>query len=213
MSLTDTYVQCYGQTPDLFRKISDGQAPTQFTQQHLKDIGFTSSSHRGFIPLLKALGFLTSEGQPTQRYHAYRDPSQSKRVMAEALREAYGDLFVIKDKPTKADQAIIKGKFKSAHNTSDRAALLMTNTFFSLLALADLSTGAKTEAKRSEQPKETPSQETPPVKEQNVLEPKPEKPSRMPGLHYNIQIHLPASKDVEVFNAIFKSLKEHLFES
>ena len=31
-------------------------------------------------------------------------------------------------------------------------------------------------------------------------------------LHYNIQIHLPATKDVEVFNAIFKSLKEHLLE-
>jgi hypothetical protein len=33
-----------------------------------------------------------------------------------------------------------------------------------------------------------------------------------PGLHYNIQIHLPASKDIEVYNSIFKALKEHLFE-
>jgi hypothetical protein len=33
-----------------------------------------------------------------------------------------------------------------------------------------------------------------------------------PTLHYNIQIHLPATKDVEVFNAIFKSLKEHLLD-
>jgi hypothetical protein len=32
------------------------------------------------------------------------------------------------------------------------------------------------------------------------------------GLHYNIQIHLPATKDTEVYDAIFKSLKEHLFE-
>jgi hypothetical protein len=31
-----------------------------------------------------------------------------------------------------------------------------------------------------------------------------------PGLHYNIQIHLPATKDIEVYNAIFKSVKEHL---
>lgn len=30
------------------------------------------------------------------------------------------------------------------------------------------------------------------------------------GLHYNIQIHLPATKDAEVYNAIFKSLREHL---
>jgi hypothetical protein len=32
------------------------------------------------------------------------------------------------------------------------------------------------------------------------------------GLHYNIQIHLPATKDVEVYNAIFKSLRNHLIE-
>ena len=32
------------------------------------------------------------------------------------------------------------------------------------------------------------------------------------GLHYNIQIHLPATKDSEVYNAIFKSLREHLLE-
>ena len=32
------------------------------------------------------------------------------------------------------------------------------------------------------------------------------------GLHYNIQIHLPATKDVEVYNAIFKSLKDHLID-
>jgi hypothetical protein len=30
------------------------------------------------------------------------------------------------------------------------------------------------------------------------------------GLNYNIQIHLPATKDLEVYNAIFKSLREHL---
>jgi hypothetical protein len=35
-------------------------------------------------------------------------------------------------------------------------------------------------------------------------------PDGSPSLHYNIQIHLPATKDVEVFNAIFKSLREHL---
>ena len=29
-------------------------------------------------------------------------------------------------------------------------------------------------------------------------------------MHYNIQIHLPETKDIAVFDAIFKSLKEHL---
>jgi hypothetical protein len=30
------------------------------------------------------------------------------------------------------------------------------------------------------------------------------------GFHYNIQIHLPTTTDITVYNAIFKSLKEHL---
>ena len=38
------------------------------------------------------------------------------------------------------------------------------------------------------------------------------KPKGSLGLHYNIQVHLPATKDVEVYNAIFKSLKNHLLE-
>jgi len=32
------------------------------------------------------------------------------------------------------------------------------------------------------------------------------------GLHYNIEIHLPATKDIEVFNAIFHALRENLLE-
>ena len=30
------------------------------------------------------------------------------------------------------------------------------------------------------------------------------------GLHYNIQIDLPATRDSAIYDAIFKSLKEHI---
>ena len=95
MALSNAYVQIYGQIGDFFSKLQDGQAPDQFTQQHLKDIGFLSSNHRALIPLIKSLGFLTPEGVPTPRYHEYRNRSQAHRIMGEALREAYSDLFFI----------------------------------------------------------------------------------------------------------------------
>lgn len=93
MPLTDAYVQTTGQIPEFLQAIAQGQAPPQFTQQHLKDIGFTSTNHRAFIPLLKALGFLSADGVPTSRYHDYRDQSQSRRILGEGLREAYADLW------------------------------------------------------------------------------------------------------------------------
>lgn len=206
MALSSSWVQAANRLPDVFAKIRDGQAPSQVTQQLLKDWGFSSSSDRAIIPLLKSLDFLTPTGQPTQRYHDYRDHSRSKAVMADALRAAYHDIFLIKANPTKSDQSSVTGKFKSFHNTSDDVAQRMSKTFFALLDLADMSGKVSTE--------------TPPVSpshENHSHAPAAKAPQQsmnhpLAGLHYNVQIHLPATKDVEVYNAIFKSLREHFVD-
>jgi uncharacterized protein DUF5343 len=204
MALSKVYVQVYGQLGQLFARIAEGQAPEKFTTQYLKDLGFTSSNYRAVIPLLKSLGFLSEDGTPTPRYHDYRNPARSRRIMADALREAYGDVFTIKANPTDADRPLIEGKFKSVHNASANVAKLMANTFYSLLELADLSFGA-IETKKEEKHLE------PPIHPKTGDDTKPVSHPR-PTLHYNIQIHLPATKDIEVFNAIFKALKEHLLD-
>ena len=207
MALTSVYVQIYGQLSDVFKKLREGQAPGQFSLQHLKDLGFTSSNYRAVIPLLKAIGFLDADGKPTTLYHEYRNEAQSRKVMATAVRRAYADIFVLKAKPTATDRAVIEGKFKSTHNTSPHVAKLMANTFFALQDLADLND--------EDADRQTPDTVVPPVPLRDEFKPhEPEqKPSKAhPTLHYNIQIHLPATKDIEVFNAIFKSLKEHLLD-
>lgn len=216
MALADNYVQTYGQLPEVFKRLSEGQAPDKVTRQHLKDIGFASSNFHAVIPLLKTLGFLASDGTPTSRYHAYRDSSQSRAVLGEALREAYSDLFTIKAHPTPGDKPLIEGKFKSVHNTSERVASLMASTFYSLLNIADVSTPRTPAAGASgPTPVPAPAPKPDPVSPPPAPAPTPvdvDRKHRPPTLHYNIQIHLPATKDVEVFNAIFKSLREHLLD-
>ena len=206
MTLTNTYVVAKNRIPELFDKIRDGQAPSQVTIQLLKDWGFSSSNDRAFLPLLKAIGFLTPTGQPTPRYHDYRDHSRSKVIMGEALKEAYHDIFLIKAHPTQSDQKAIIGKFKSFHNASDNVAQLMSKTFFALLDLADIS------AKSYKVPEAA---EPADIIENDVTKPTinfGQAQASLAGFHYNIQIHLPATKDVEVYNSIFKSLKEHFVD-
>jgi len=205
MALTDAYVQIYGQLPEVFAKLAEGEAPAQFTIQHLKDLGYTSSNYRALIPLLKALGFLDASGRPSQRYHDYRNGALSRTVMSQALREAYSDIFTLKSRPSDRDKALVQGKFKSTHNSSENTAKLMANTFFALLGLADLdsSTGPVSAA-----PLEVPSSSD---SSPNVSMPAPHG-RKATSPHYNIQIHLPATKDLEVYSAIFKSLKEHLLD-
>jgi len=123
MALASAYVLPTNRLPEIFSKIRDGQAPERFTQQLLKDWGFASTNDRAFIPLLKTLGFLSPDGTPTQRYHDYRDHSRSKKVLGQAMRDAYSDIFLIKERPSNADRTAIEGKFKSFHNASDNVAV------------------------------------------------------------------------------------------
>ncbi|HEY1947258.1 MAG TPA: DUF5343 domain-containing protein [Bryobacteraceae bacterium] len=186
--------------PAIMKKIVDGTAPDKFTVAHLKGLGFKSSNDQGVIPVLKDLKFLSPDGVPLQRYLDYRDTSKSKAVMAEALREAYSDLFHISERPSENDRDAIRGKFKSTHNASDSVANLQTATFLNLLKLADLDS-PKTKHAIIEAPIG-----------KSMPERMREEPSGpvVPNLRYNIEVHLPATKDIDVYNAIFKSLREHL---
>ena len=124
--------------------------------------------------------------------------------------EAYQEIFTINENPTPHDRPVIEGKFKSTHNVSDRLAQLQAMTFFALLKLADLDAARG----RSHQPpsrEDEGQQQDKPVAEESSSNAAsmPPKPGPL-QLRYNIEVHLPPTKDVEVYNAIFKSLREHL---
>jgi hypothetical protein len=210
MALLNQSTLVSSQLSGFFDTLLSGQAPDKFNREFLRDIGFTSSNHLALIPLLKGLGFLSADNSPTERYRSFLDKTKSRKIIAEALKEAYGDIFVIKTKPTKADLELIQGKYKSTYNLSDLSADRAAKTFLALLELADPET---LYGQPEEQTK---------IKDHKApdLEPDADHSGKHPtkgrksvvGLNYNIEIHLPATKDVEIYNAIFKSLREHLID-
>jgi len=206
--LTKRYLLSTKNLGAILSKIADGVAPPKFNADHLKNIGFAGSGDRSVIPLLKDLGFLAPDGSPLQRYHEYRDRSRSRAVMAEALRSAYEDIFHIREVPTTADRPAIEGLFKSRHNSTDKVAQLQAMTFFALLNNADLKAAAPNPSLPPSIQRPTP-EPTPDTINEESINGAP-KPLLTTELHYTIQVHLPATKDIEVFNAIFRSLRENL---
>ena len=208
--LARRYLTSAKNLPAIMAKVTEGTAPKKFTITHLKSLGFKSSSDRGVLAILKELGFLSDDGTPMRRYHDYRDKSRSKAVMAQALRESYEGIFHINERPTESDRASIIGKFKSDHNVSDSVAKKQAMTFFALLELADLD---------SEGPVSGTEDSTQTKHEQKVVNDLAEnekmgvdRPPANLSLRYNLEIHLPSTKDIEVYNAIFQSLKVHLLD-
>ena len=88
-------------------------------------------------------------------------------------------------------------------------AKLMASTFFALLPLADLDASPKQASAEERKTDVVGKEDAGKGDEQGQRG-----TGRRAGtsLHYNIQIHLPATKDIEVYNSIFKSLREHLLE-
>lgn len=208
------YLMAPKRFPELLAKLQTAAVPDRVTYEFLKKLGFTSSNDRAFPSLLRRLGFLDQNGQPTERYRAYRQKPQSKRVLAEGLREAYAPLFALHTDAHTEDREAIKGLVSRVTGREQRYVDLITTTFELLAKNADFTVAP-------EAPKE-PIHRVADVKheERRHAEKKAEKlpvdavekAARPISFSYNIQIHLPATTEIAVYNAIFKSLKEHLGE-
>lgn len=210
MSLPTSYLTSFKNLKEILAAIRAAQAPKKFTVTFLQGLGFKGTADRLIIGYLKALGLLGPSGEPTPRYYAFLDQSQAARVLGEAIRDAYADLFQVNTKANELSNTEIKNKLKTLTQGqfSDSVLEKMAGSFKAVSALADFTppvrvttaTGATTEAQPEPKlPDASPSDDH-------------SRPIRLGGLVYNIQLLLPESRDQAVYDALFRSLKEHLFK-
>lgn len=216
MSLPTAYLTSAKNTPAIFQAIQGAQAPPRFTMKFLEGLGFSNSNDRATINVLKGLGFLEDSGIPTKRYHQYLDQSQSATILAEAIREAYADLFRVNRAAQTMTATDVKGKMKtlSEGQFTDRVLTQMAMTFTTLVKLADFSSAAAstnitTTPDRTAKDNVEATPLPPILPTQNGVTDTVPLAARF-GLMYNINIHLPESRDQAVYDALFKAMKEHL---
>jgi hypothetical protein len=157
---------------------------------------------------------LDQNGQPTERYRTYRQKPRSKRVLAEGLREAYAPLFALHTDVHAEDREALKGLVSRVTGREQRYVDLITTTFELLSKSADFTVAPEPVREPSQRASDQKHEETRPVdkKGEKAANDSSEKGPRSIAFSYNIQIHLPATTEIAVYNAIFKSLKEHLGE-
>jgi len=203
------YVNAYGIIPKLFGKIKSAAVPPKFTYDFLKTVlGFKSSSAQATVPLLKRLGFLDAASVPTQAYKDYRQETESKIIMAQRIRDAYKDIYQTDEYAHKLESKELKDNLITVLGVekTDSNVPAVVNTFIELVKLADFENKSKDViAPKEEKPKFDENIKYPPNKN-SVIE------KTKLGISYTINLNLPPTTDIEVFNAIFKSLKENILD-
>ena len=167
MAITNSYLTSTKNLESIINSVINAKAPERFTNKFLEDLGYKSSNDRLVIGMFKALGLLDDNGQPLQRYYEFLDQTQTGRIIAIGIEEAYEDLFNLRKDAQNLTNDEVKNKLKTI-----------------------------TQGQKSDNTEKSQTKTVPTTTDMN--------------LHYNIQIHLPETTNMAVYDAIFQSLKKHL---
>ena len=200
------FMNGYGTTSKILDKIKEAQTPDRFTQDFLSTkLGFPGGTAKPFIPLAKRLGLLESDGKPTDLYKSFRNSAQSKAAMAAAIRKGYSKFYERNEYAHDLDKKKLEGLAVEITGLEQGHATVraIVGTFEALKTFADFNKAAlKADADKDPAPKE---------ELKGTSEVKTDDDVKL-NLAYTINLVLPRSDDVAVFNAIFKSLREHLLK-
>lgn len=206
MALPTSYMNSVKRVPDMLEAIQTAQAPKSFSTRFLEQLGFKTKGDRLIIGVLKDLGFLDDKGSPTERYYRFLDQTHSGAVLAEAIQSAWSDLFVLNVNAHQMSKNEFIGKLRtlSQGQLTDRVMDCHWITFSAFVKNADFTSQSPRKAKAEAKPPGV--KAAPPVSKEEIKH----SPVELGGLVYNIQIVLPESRDPAVYDALFRSLKEHL---
>jgi hypothetical protein len=202
------YMVSPGLIPKILGKIAEARRPDRFTQDFLEvKLGFSGGSARPIIPLLKRIGFLSSDGTPTKLYDSFRNPSTSGAAMAEGLKIGYKDIF------DRSEYAYEMAREKlhalivemTGLEKDNRVVQATVATFWALKEFANFEDKTVWETVPL-RPEVAPVNDRPANKNYSQEDTK----SVDLRVGYTINLNLPETTNPDVFNAIFRALKENL---
>ncbi|WDF54351.1 DUF5343 domain-containing protein [Mucilaginibacter sp. KACC 22063] len=205
------YMDAYNAVPKVLDEIKKASVPPKFTLDFLASVlGLGSSSYRAIIPILKKLEFLDQASVPTNIYKEYRDDTKSSSVLGVQVKKAYADLYKTAEYAHKLSKDALTTKLKTLLGVGDDDKIIpkVVATFQEFVKLSKFD-GPVEPVKNLKVESENNS-------DNDVNEPvKPEaafKINKAFGISYTINLNLPATTEIEVYNSIFKALKDNLLD-
>lgn len=205
------YITAPGNIERALVAIKAAATPESVSQDFVKTIlGIKGGSGNQVTSFLKKVGFAGTDGKPTEIYTKFRNPQSSGSAVFKALKNGYAPLYNRNEFMHKLDSEALKGLIieeTGLGEDSNVPGLIIAgiNSLKKFASYDEPSSGAM--------PAADPVDETGQIIakfNQEKASPPQAKTGVGLNLSYTINLNLPATPDITVFNAIFKSLKENL---
>jgi hypothetical protein len=201
------YLASPGSIKTALDKIRAAATPDRVTVDFvLTKMDIKGGTGRAILPFLKKIGLVNSDGAPSELYRQFRNPSTGGAAVAKAIKIGYKPLQSVNEYFYNLKDAELLAAIVQVTGTEADSATAK----YTLATLKNLKSFAKFDEA-----------EAVPEKEIAIPEPTTASSNGKPpadigergigvNLAYTINLNLPATTDQAVFNAIFRSLKEHL---
>ncbi|WP_127846925.1 MULTISPECIES: DUF5343 domain-containing protein [unclassified Caulobacter] len=198
----------YSTSPGVLKKalelIIPAERPDNFGANYMETIlKLTGGSARAVPPFLKKMQFINADGTPTILYSKFKTDSGRSQAAYEGLKNAFGELFKRNEYIHKADEASVKDTIVeiTGLKKTDSIVRLMYASFDAIRGFISGDVSQNDDPSKQENGRdstgETNHEDNPPFRGKI-------------GLSYQINIVLPETENIAVFNAIFKSLRDNL---
>lgn len=205
------YMNSTGLVSKILDTMKDAKTPERFSQDYLGTVlGFASGSARPFIPFAKRIGLLNSDGTPAELYHRFRgSEGDSRAAMAMAIRKGYAPLYKRNEYAHNLDRKKLEGHIREITGVEEGSSVLraMVGTFEALKKYADFEAAGDNEDGGVVDSSSKIGDAA--AASNDGSRGGPTGPGQI-RFGYTININLPDTNDITVFNAIFRSMKEHL---
>ena len=205
------YLPTPGTIKTAFEKIRQAATPDRFTPDFVSTkLQMKGGTGASVAPFLKKIGLVGSDAAPTDLYKQFRNTSTGGAAIASAIKHGYKALSAVNEYfyelSDKELQSLIVQVTGTEPNSSSSKQIFYTLKALKEYADFEASPTAKdlgVIVSQAEQG-QTASHDASKRSEESPI-----------GLNlaYTINLNLPATSDQSVFNAIFRSLKEHLLSN
>ncbi|MYH43299.1 MAG: hypothetical protein F4018_01200 [Acidobacteria bacterium] len=203
------FMNAYGNVTKILNKIKEAKTPDRFSHDYLDTVlGFSGGGARPFIALAKRIGLLNTDGTPTSLYNQFRNPAQSEQAMATMVRRGYRELYKRNEFTHALDESGLSGLVVEVTGLEEGSNTLraIVKTFLNLTAFANFElepvTQVDDDGAGDEKGSDRQASDDGTIGRQDQV--------GQLRFSHNIYLNLPDTNDVEVFNAIFKALKDNL---
>ncbi|NGO62588.1 DUF5343 domain-containing protein [Rhizobium daejeonense] len=208
------YLASPGNIIKAFAAIKTAATPPKVSQDFVKTkLGITGSSGDQMTTFLKRLGFASADGTPTDLYRGYRGVGGG-RALATAIKSAYSALYQRNEYLHECDEKSLKEIVmqETGYAKDARPLGLTVSTLRNLISLADFSE-PENSASSDDRYNDAAYSISPQAQINHDMVSKTKGENVRLNLGYTINLNLPETTDIEVFNAIFKSLRANLLSS